>query len=680
MSEILAPVGSAEALTAAVNAGANAVYLGLEDFSARKNAANFTYDELFEAVKLCHYSGVSVYVAINTMVFDRELYNLSKAIEACAKADVDAIIIQDLAVAYLARQIAPDLHRHASTQMTINSLNGVLAAKELGFNRVVLSRELSYNQIKEITSGCDMEIEVFVHGALCVCLSGQCYMSAMLGGRSGNRGLCAQPCRLNFSCDGRSNVLSLKDLSLISQLESLKAIGVTSFKIEGRMKRPEYVAAAVNACKTALSGGVPDLDSLRNVFSRSGFTDGYFTDDYRNMQGIRTKEDVTGALGVLGGLKQLYHKPCKRFTADITADIKKDKPITVTFSANNRTAHVIGAVPEQAVSRALTSDYVSTQLSKLGGTIYNVGRLRVNVEEGLSVSAAELNSLRRTAVERLSEKILEGNSHRYKINTAVIDLEKTEKKRQTEIRCEVKTPKQLSSVLSEDEYSLIYAPLNLLDKNTPDKFRICVVMPTYLADCESVVCDKLKELKKYGFNKGLAHTVAHVKILKDLGYEVYGGMRLNIGNSLSLRELKKYGVKDFTLSPEIKISDAENIRNCTDAKCGIIAYGSLPLMTVRRCPVNNGKPCGNPNRPDCAKSIYDRQGNKMKCSCDKNSVEICNPDMLIMSDKQEDLNKLDFYTLRFTDEEDTDKVLNMYLNSVKPDGKLTRGLYYRGVQ
>ena len=290
MSEILAPCGGADSLTAAVNAGADAVYLGEELFSARKNAANFSYESLCEAVKLCHYSGVKVYVTLNTLVFDKEIPQLIKAVESCAKAQTDGFIIQDLGVAAIARRMVPDMPLHASTQMTINSLAGAIAAKKLGFSRIVLGRELSFEQIKQITEGCDIETEIFVHGALCVCVSGQCYMSAMLGGRSGNRGLCAQPCRLPYKVgDSRSpvDIMSLKDLCTIEHIPDLIDAGITSFKIEGRMKQPSYVATVtamyrkytdlyLQNGRNGFKVSRKDMEVLKQAYQRRGYCDGYY--------------------------------------------------------------------------------------------------------------------------------------------------------------------------------------------------------------------------------------------------------------------------------------------------------------------------------------------------------------------------------------------------------------------
>ncbi len=679
MIEILAPCGSFESLEAAINSGTNAVYLGEENFSARKNAANFSYEQLKEAVMLCHKSSVKVYVTLNTLVFDKEYELLKKAIVNCAKADVDAFIVQDLGVVSIVKNLVPNMPLHASTQMTINSLEGARMAKKLGFSRVVLGRELSFEQIKIITEGCDIETEVFVHGALCVCVSGQCYMSSILGGRSGNRGLCAQPCRLNFSLDKRQNVLSLKDLSIIEKLSMLSAIGVTSCKIEGRMKRPEYVAGAVNACLTSVNGGIPDLDILKSVFSRSGFTNGYFVDDFHNMQGVRTKEDVVAAPKALTAMKQIYHRPFARYKAEITVKIKKDASIVVKATANGITSTVIGDNPDIAINRPLTYDYIEKQFSKLGGTLFECVRVNADIDDGLSVSAATLNDMRRNAINKLTDKIFEKNSNHYEIFNVNSVAARDEKRIRTEFRCEVSTAEQLSQVISEDEYSYIYAPMNLLDENTEDKFRIVINPPVFLGDCEDKVFNELIKLKKSGFEYVYAHTLSHIGLIEKAGMKAHGSFRLNITNSFALEEYKKLGISNAVLSPELLMSEAQNLTSCSAVKCGIVGYGRLPLMITRRCPINDNKPCGTIKNKSCPHYIIDRQNNRFPVMCTENTVEILNPDILYLSDRQKDIAKFDFILLKFTDESDTNSVLNMYLNNVKPEGKLTRGLYYRGV-
>ena len=411
MLEILAPSGSPECLTAALNTGADAVYLGYSSFSARKNAVNFDRLQLCQAVDLCHRSGVKVYVALNTLIKDNELDELRQAVWAIDEAGADALIVQDYAVAAIAREIAPRLHLHGSTQMTVTSASGAEFIRRQGFTRAVLARELSMAQIEEIVRSVDIETEVFVHGALCVCVSGQCYMSAVLGGRSGNRGLCAQPCRLNFTCGERENVLSLKDLSIIEQLSQLEKIGVTSAKIEGRMKRPEYVAAAVSQCRKSLSGETPDMALLRDIFSRSGFTRGYWNGDMKNMQGVRTKDDVIAAPKAFAALHELYKAPYKRFTVDFEVSVFEGQPALCKAECNaggkRLPAAATGDIPQKAINKPLDADSLSERMKKLGGTVFEAGKVVCQIGEGLTLAASAVNELRRDALEQLAFRIAE---------------------------------------------------------------------------------------------------------------------------------------------------------------------------------------------------------------------------------------------------------------------------------
>lgn len=411
MLEILAPCGGEESLEAALNSGADAVYLGLTSFSARRNAANFTSEQLKVSVEKAHRQGVRVYVTVNTLVFDDELSELKKTVLSIAEAKADGVIVQDFGAVKLFKECAPNLRLHGSTQMTVTSASGAEFAKKQGFSRVVLPRELSLEEIRNITSKVDIETEVFVHGALCVCLSGQCLLSAVIGGRSGNRGLCAQPCRLNYKCGSRENVLSLKDLSLIENLRELEQAGVTSAKIEGRMKRPEYVAAAVSQCRKSLNGEKPDMELLRTVFSRSGFTKGYYCGKLTNMQGIRQKEDALNAPQALTALKQLYKTPYKRFPLDMTIEIKANQPITFTAECNGITITLTGEIPQKAQSKSLTPEEVAARMGKLGDTVFEEGKTICETEEGLFLPASALNSLRREIIEQLSRKIAQNTEN-----------------------------------------------------------------------------------------------------------------------------------------------------------------------------------------------------------------------------------------------------------------------------
>jgi putative protease len=403
MIEILAPAGNAESFDAALNAGADAVYLGLRRFSARNNAANFSPDELAQAVKKARLYGVRVYLTLNTLAFDDEMPQIREYICNAAECGISAVITQDLGVAAAVRRVGLPLH--ASTQMTVTSVEGAMRLKEWGFTRVVLARELTGEEIRRITAQSGIETEVFVHGAHCASVSGQCYMSVLFGGRSGNRGDCAQPCRLDFRRKEQSYALSLKDLSLIPHITELAEMGVASLKIEGRMKRPEYVAAAVGACYAARAGETPDLRLLEAVFSRSGFTDGYFTGNYHNMPGIRTKDDVIATSGSLAEIRSLYKTPLKRRRVNFFVKITSNSVIC-RAQTGDLSVTVTGAPAEPALTRAVTEDFVKEQMLKLGGTIFTANEVTVDLEPNLFISAQNMNKLRRMAVESLSERLI----------------------------------------------------------------------------------------------------------------------------------------------------------------------------------------------------------------------------------------------------------------------------------
>ncbi len=413
MIEILAPLGGVDCLPAALNTGADAVYLGVTAFSARRNAKNFTFEQLDEALYKCRLSGVKVYVAMNTLIFDNEMEEAVKTARILYEKGIDALIVQDMGFVRRLKREVPDLTLHASTQMTITSASGAEFARKQGFKRVVLAREMSFKEIEQVTKNVDIETEVFVHGALCVCVSGQCLMSAMYGGRSGNRGMCAQPCRLDFTCGERHNVLSLKDLSVIEHLRELDGIGVTSAKIEGRMKRPEYVAAAVNACREALKGNTPQLEQLRSVFSRSGFTQSYYDGSISDMQGVRTKDDVEASSAVLKEIKRLYDKPYKRHKVDIAVEMHENKPVTASVKCGGISFEYDGGVvPEIAHNKAVTAEEIADRMGKMGGTVFEAGEITCYVDEGLILPASEINRMRREILDIITEQLTKKEDNR----------------------------------------------------------------------------------------------------------------------------------------------------------------------------------------------------------------------------------------------------------------------------
>lgn len=670
--EVLAPCGGFESLAAALNTGADAVYCGMKRFSARQNAENFSDEELEKAVFECHRRGVRLYVTLNTLVYDRELPELAECIKTAAKCGADGLIVQDLGAAALAREICPELPLHASTQMTLNSVFGVKAAEKLGYSRVVIGRELSKSEIARISENTEAELEIFVHGALCVCVSGQCYMSSLFGGRSGNRGLCAQPCRLDFTCGGRHNVISLKDQSLVGHLNDPELLNIASYKIEGRMKRPEYVACAVNACRSSIDGKPYDIERLGGIFSRGGLTEGYYIGDMLDMNGVRGKEDVESSAAALKGIKELYKAEFPRVPLDIHVTIKRGKRISCVGSMGEHGVFITvdDEVPEEAYGAPLTEKSVVERMSKLGGTPFYPREITAEVDDGLYVSAAKLNALRRTICDRMLLETPKYKLHEFRLP------KKAEPRKPDEVkfRAEVATKEQLEQALALD-FELIYAPMCLLDENTQQKKRIAVIPPNILTDCEEECEERLSELREMGFNKGLAHTPAHAELLKKCEYNILGGYRMNVLNSLSAKSCIELGFWDITLSVEGRAAELAEISS--SRPLGIVAYGRLPLMLTRRCPIANGKPCG---KNGCNSSLKDRQGNEIPVLCGGNSVELLNPDTLILSDKPEALRKFDFVVLKFTTETNVAEILRLYKEQRKPSGKLTRGLYFRGAE
>lgn len=674
MSEILAPCGSLESLTAALNSGADAVYVGMKRFSARKNAENFSDEELEKAALECHKRGVKLYAALNTLIYDHELADFSECVKIAAKCGADGIIVQDLGGAELIREICPQMPRHASTQMTLNSVSGVKAAQELGFSRAVIGRELSKEEISEISRETAIELEIFVHGALCTSVSGQCYMSAFFGGRSGNRGLCAQPCRLDFSVGGRHNVISLKDASIVKELPELPEIA--SFKIEGRMKRPEYVACAVDACVKSLSGMPFDEERLKNVFSRGGLTDGYFTGDMGDMNGVRGKDDVEYSAKALSSIRGIYKDEFPRIKVDIFVRIVSGMAVWASADCGFGGAAAESPVfPEKAAGMPLSSEAVCKRMSKLGGTQFYAGNVAAEVEDGLFVTAAVLNALRRELCEKLSNAVLEHNTPRYEIHEPKLPEIKRGSMKKAAYRAEIRNAGQLAQAL-ELPFEMIYAPLELLDENTPHKEKIAVAPPLLLN--EKTDRARLCELRKAGFENGFAQTLAHAELLKECGFKLCGGFRMNILNTMSARVCEKFGFSDITLSIEGAASELAGI-SCA-IPTGIVAYGKLPLTLMRRCPIANGKTCGvRGGKTGCEKRVFDRFGRGMPISCGGRYVELLNPDPLILSDKPEVLRKFDFIVFNFTDEKCLRDTVEAYERHLSPSGRFTRGMCFEGV-
>lgn len=680
ISEILAPAGSFDSVIAAVRSGTNAVYLGGKAFNARRNASNFSEEELANAVDYCHKRNVKVYMTLNTLISDSELESAYEAIECACRIGADALILQDLGLAAIVRRVAPSMPLHASTQMSVQSIDGIKILENLGFCRAVVPRELSEKEIKAISSQTDAELEAFVHGALCMCVSGQCLMSSVLGSRSGNRGLCAQPCRLPFGVNSKGgNNLSLKDLSLVDELEKMKKAGVCSFKIEGRMKRPEYVAAAVTACKNSLNHiNDPKInESLQAVFSRSGFTKGYFEGNLgKEMFGTRRKEDVESAAGVLKELSRLYEKETPLVPVDFQLIFKKSVPLKLTASALGKTVCIESETsPETALNKNLSKDELVSRLSKCGGTQFFVGNVDIDFEEGLNVAASALNSLRRDALSALENAFCEGTKKEFSYNKYTLNKYTSGS---VSFRARFASEKQIPDNLNG--ITSVILPLDVLPE-TVKKLKATGIetvaeIPCGVFSNSEKYIKRLIELKSHGLDLACASNLDGVGIARKADIPYISGFGMNIFNSISVDEIQKLGARDCLVSCELSLSAVSKLGGSLPR--GIFAYGRIPLMLTRNCPVKNKMTCA-----ECGgKSVLvDRMGIEFPVVCGGGCSTVLNSRPVWLADKKQDIRNVDFELLYFTTESksECEQVISAYQNGSSPIGEFTRGLYYKGV-
>lgn len=686
--EILAPAGNLDSLLAGIHSGADAVYFGYGELNARRNAKNFDEQSLAEASRLCKERGVKMHMTVNTMVYDREYDEVLRTLEIACKYGIDALIVQDLGVAKIVREAAPEMKMHASTQLTVHNVSGAWQAKELGFSRVVLAREMSREEILQVTTQVPVETEVFVHGALCMCVSGQCYMSSVIGERSGNRGLCAQPCRLPFASGRKGDsgyALSLKDLSLADRVKELMALGVDSFKIEGRMKRPEYVAAAVSQFKEAVRGAQADMDLMAAVFSRSGFTKGYFDAKLgQEMFGTRQKEDVLASQKVLKKLSDMASKDVVRVGVDFSFAMKENEPTVLTASdGEGHTVQAQGEIPQQALKAPTTEELVWRSLEKTGGTFYYLNSLTCDLGDGLIYPASQLNSLRREALDKLTQ--LRGEIHE-------IPFHKPEKQpvpkhigvqgEKLPLRAAVREIAQITERMGE-VCELISVPLDELLKNKnnlPKELipKISVSLPRVVfGDDEKYLSERLTECKHLGIMHLSTGNLGGVYLGRKMGFVLHGEFGLNIANAGCLAEYERLGLSDCLLSFELSLARARAVGGTLPR--GLLIYGKLPLMVTRNCPIrlSGCKDCkGFGTLTDRKKEVFE-----VRCTGRRYS-EIFNSKPVYLADKMEELSGIDYGLLSFTSEgaKQVDRILLRYTQTHEPMENITRGLYYRNVK
>ena len=692
MLELLAPAGSMAALHAAVQNGADAVYLGVGTFNARQSAKNFSPQTLPEAVKYCHVRGVQVHLTLNTLVSDREMEEAVGLIRLAAGAGVDAFIVQDLGVVELCRRVAPSVPIHGSTQMTIHSLSGVLLCAAWGMTRVVLSRELSREQIRYICANSPIEIEVFGHGALCMCYSGQCYLSAAIGGRSGNRGRCAQPCRqpYGFGRAEQKYPLSLKDNCLVHYVKDLEEMGVASLKLEGRMKKPEYVATVTAVYRKAMDEGNvtrPMMTALMNAFNRQGFTDGYYGGNIGpRMFGIRA--DKTESHKWLEEARQSYEAvenslvPVK-FYAEITNELSR-------LAVEDPDGHIIktqGPAPEMARNVALTEDALAARLAKTGGTPYRCVDVQCRIEPGLTLSASAINGMRREVLTQLTA--LRARRDPVKLGRPGKVVNVFGSREAPRLTVQITDPSQITGRLLKMRPEVLYVPLHILVADIASfqelarRQNICAVLPRIIQDTDlERIKSALRLVRGMGIREVLVGNLGHLIPARECGMVIRGDFGLNVFNSRAMEVMKNLEMASATLSFEMTLPQIRDVSKFVPTE--MLVYGRMPLMVTENCIIKNRT--GECSCSQGPQKLMDKTGAEFPIIKDGDSCRsvLLNGRKLSMLDRQEDLERLGLWGLRlyFTTEnaKEVDRVLADYRNPGPFDpGACTRGLYLRGL-
>ena len=615
---ILAPAGSYDALCAAISAGADEVYFGASSFNARAGAKNFSPEEMERAIKLCRVCGVRSNITVNTLFFDREVNEVLDLVYNAACLGADAFIIQDLGVASFIRKSIPDAVLHASTQCACHNKDGAQRLYDLGFSRIVLARELSGEDIFSITKDAPYETEAFVHGAICVSHSGQCLFSSVVGGRSGNRGECAQPCRMEYSLDksGRKNYpLSLRDLSLAKNIKELLPIGISSLKIEGRMKSPEYVYGVTKIFKDLVTeernATDEEMCALEQLFTRGGFTNGYFTKKYlssnSSMYGIRSDADKEKTRNAEADISKVLQPPKRQISA--VCEFSQGKKPSLSLLCDEYSATVAGEEPLSPANNAGADfDSVAKNLVKMGNTDFSLSKddISMTISDSTFVPASVINDLRRKACDELYARMTETKPllrarigfipprNEYEENIPSVRLYFANAK---DIEKKISAHKNIESlVFPLDCFGNYGQKINELSK----AYKIGVLFPRVLFENEKAGARKaLERAKEYGASFCEVSNIGHMDVVQSVGLEISAGIGMNVTNTLTAELLnEKYGISSITLSPELKLAAARDIGKREGIRYCFFARGRLPLMVLESCIVKAQGKCKNASSPD----------------------------------------------------------------------------------
>ena len=693
MMELLSPAGGYDALVAAVQSGADAVYMGFGAFNARRSAKNFTDEDFASAVRYCHLRGVRVFLTLNTLVTDRELPQAAEALRNASRMGVDAVLVQDWGLLTLAREIVPDLPIHASTQMSLFTLGGANEAAALGMERVVLARELCRDDIAEICKGCGAEIEIFGHGALCMCYSGQCEMSAVLGQRSGNRGACAQPCRLPYGVNApcrNGYPLSLKDANLSACLQDMERIGVDCLKIEGRMKRPEYVAVVTGIYRRLLDERrqptAAEGAALEQAFSRSGFTDGYWRGKKgKAMFGTRP-ENAPEPKELFAKAREVYEngRENRKIPVTLRLTVRRGEPVRLGGSCAIHGGVTIalaqGDAPEEARNRAVTAEELRQRLSKTGGTVFTADSVEIELDEGLMVSASVINGLWREVLDELAARREDIPARRELPASPLPDAPETPQ--EMAFTVSVSRACQVTAELLAEKPAIVYVPAEELDGLEPTglhgETELCAVLPRVFRTADEQPLRAMLERHPEVTSVAIGN-LGHLPIVRGLDRTLRGDFGLNVYNSRAVKFWRDKGLSSVTVSFELRWQQVRDLAKYAD--CEGIVYGRLPLMITENCVTKNNVGCAH----GAGSVLTDRTGAQFPVQCAYGCrCEIENGKVLVLADKPEVFRcGLRYGRLRFTTEspEACAAILRAHkAGDVTAGEDATRGLFYRGVE
>ncbi len=691
--ELLSPAGGYDALVAAVQSGADAVYMGFGAFNARRSAKNFTDEDFASAVRYCHLRGVRVFLTLNTLVTDRELPQAAEALRNASRMGVDAVLVQDWGLLTLAREIVPDLPIHASTQMSLFTLGGANEAAALGMERVVLARELCRDDIAEICKGCGAEIEIFGHGALCMCYSGQCEMSAVLGQRSGNRGACAQPCRLPYGVNApcrNGYPLSLKDANLSACLQDMERIGVDCLKIEGRMKRPEYVAVVTGIYRRLLDERrqptAAEGAALEQAFSRSGFTDGYWRGKKgKAMFGTRP-ENAPEPKELFAKARAQYEngRENRKVPVILHLIVRRGEPVRLGGSCAIHGGVTIamaqGDAPEEARNRAVTAEELRQRLSKTGGTVFTADSVEIELDEGLMVAASVINGLRREVLDELAARREDIPARRELPASPLPDA--PEPPQEMAFTVSVSRARQVTAELLAEKPAIVYVPAEELDGLEPTglhgETELCAVLPRVFRTADEQPLRAMLERHPEVTSVAIGN-LGHLPIVRGLDRTLRGDFGLNVYNSRAVKFWQDRGLSSVTVSFELRWQQVRDLAKYAD--CEGIVYGRLPLMITENCVTKNNVGCAH----GAGSVLTDRTGAQFPVQCAYGCrCEIENGKVLVLADKPEVFRcGLRYGRLRFTTEspEACAAILRAHkAGDVTAGEDATRGLFYRGVE